>query len=123
MGAVELKLEEGRGSIRGLEVANPAGYSPGSALSFGELTLEMDKASRAVALVRAAAPFCCWACPWARPYRHKTMHPRVCLMLGAVANHLKVGHPMSRSAPALVLLALCGLMTFRLWGPEVWLPW
>ncbi|MCP3962052.1 MAG: hypothetical protein GY719_29775 [bacterium] len=56
VGAVELKLEEGRGSIRGVEVANPAGYSAGNALSFGELTLEIDKASGAVVLVRAAAP-------------------------------------------------------------------
>ncbi len=56
VGGVELELEEGRGSIRGLEVANPEGYSAANALSFGELTLEIDKASGAVALVRAAAP-------------------------------------------------------------------
>ncbi len=56
VGSVELDLEQGRGSIRGLEVANPSGYSGDPALAFGELTLELDKESGAVALARAAAP-------------------------------------------------------------------
>ncbi len=38
------------------EVANPPGYSGEPALAFGELTLELDRASGAVALARAAAP-------------------------------------------------------------------
>ncbi len=45
------------------------------------------------------------------------------LMLGAVANHLKARHPLSSSAPAFVLLVLCGLTAARLWSPEVLSPW
>lgn len=44
------------------------------------------------------------------------------LMLGAVAYHLKARHPLSKSAPALALLVLCGAIAAGLWGPEVWLP-
>lgn len=39
-----------------------------------------------------------------------------CLMLGAVANHLKARHPLAKSAPAVVLLVLCGLIGAGLWG-------
>ena len=47
----------------------------------------------------------------------------VVLMLGAVANHAKVRHPLSKSAPALVLLVLSVLLAASSWGPEVWRPW
>jgi hypothetical protein len=34
------------------------------------------------------------------------------LMAGAVAMHLKVGDPLKKSVPALVLLGLCGIVIF-----------
>ncbi len=39
---VELALSEGRLSIAGLEVGNPEGFSSGSALSLGDITVDMD---------------------------------------------------------------------------------
>lgn len=56
VGSVELQLTEGRGTIRNLQVANPSGYSRGNAISFGELTLDIDYASQVIELVRAGAP-------------------------------------------------------------------
>ena len=52
--AVELSLSEGRGSIRGLEVANPPGYSSNPALALGELTLSLDADAGAISLIRVA---------------------------------------------------------------------
>jgi len=40
--SVEIRLREGRGTIRGLRVANPAGFSSAEAISFEELTLAID---------------------------------------------------------------------------------
>ena len=40
--SVEIELASGRGTVRGLTVANPDGFSPGAAFSLGEITLEID---------------------------------------------------------------------------------
>lgn len=42
VGSVELSLAEGRGSIRGLRVGNPAGYAAGDAFRLGEITVDLD---------------------------------------------------------------------------------
>ena len=44
---VKVSLSEGRGELRGLSVANPEGYSVASALSLGEIVLDIDTASLA----------------------------------------------------------------------------
>ena len=38
---VDISLREGRGSIRGLRIANPAGFS-GDAVSFSDITIVID---------------------------------------------------------------------------------
>ncbi len=47
----------------------------------------------------------------------------IALMLGAIANHLKVRHPISKVVPALLLLILAGTVAILSWGPQTWLPW
>lgn len=42
---VEIGLKAGRGSIEGLTVANPPGFSTGNIFSLGEITLDIDTAS------------------------------------------------------------------------------
>jgi len=56
VGGVELALKEGRGSIRGFEIANPPGYSRSPAFAIDELTLKLDFKSGAIQLIRAGAP-------------------------------------------------------------------
>ena len=58
-----------------------------------------------------------------RPARFWAAAGLLGLMLGAVANHLKVRHAMSKAAPAFVLLILCAVIGVLSWGPEVWRPW
>lgn len=43
--SVTLSLSEGRGTFRGLRVANPAGFTPGDAVRVGEITLQLDVSS------------------------------------------------------------------------------
>ena len=43
--SVAIDLTEGKGSLKGLSIANPASYPDGNALSFAELTLQIDLAS------------------------------------------------------------------------------
>jgi len=45
VGGVDIDLRAGRGSIRGLRVANPSGYSGSEAFTLGEITLDIDLAS------------------------------------------------------------------------------
>ena len=45
VGEVELALREGRGTIRGLSVANPEGFQPRPAFALGEVTLVIDLTS------------------------------------------------------------------------------
>jgi hypothetical protein len=45
VGAVELALRDGRGTIRGLRVGNPEGFSEGEAFRLGEITVEIDVSS------------------------------------------------------------------------------
>lgn len=45
VGSVDISLKSGRGTIRNLRVANPDGFSHGSAVQFGEVTLDVDIAS------------------------------------------------------------------------------
>ncbi len=40
--SVEIILTDGRGTIRGLTIANPPGFSSGSAFSLGEITLDIE---------------------------------------------------------------------------------
>lgn len=42
---VDIKLQDGRGTLKGLTVANPAGYSQPLAFSLGEVALDIDPAS------------------------------------------------------------------------------
>lgn len=42
VGSVELSLKDGRGTLHGLTVANPEGFSGGDAIRFGEITLVFD---------------------------------------------------------------------------------
>ena len=43
--SVSIQLREGKGTIRGLRVANPDGFPPGDAVSFGEIALGIDVGS------------------------------------------------------------------------------
>lgn len=43
--SVEIGLKEGRGSVRGLSVANPAGFSGKPIFQLGEITLDLDTAT------------------------------------------------------------------------------
>jgi len=45
VGSVRIDLRGGRGTIRGLRVANPKGYSRGDAFELGEITLGIDLGS------------------------------------------------------------------------------
>jgi hypothetical protein len=45
VGSVAIDLREGRGTIRNLRVANPAGFSSDDAFSLGEITLGIDLSS------------------------------------------------------------------------------
>ena len=49
---VEIALREGRGSIRGLRVANPEGYSAADAFRLGEITLQIDPGSLTASPIR-----------------------------------------------------------------------
>jgi hypothetical protein len=40
--SVQIDVKEGRGTIRGLRIANPDGFSGGDAVSLGEITLDLD---------------------------------------------------------------------------------
>ena len=59
--AVKIALKEGRGSLSGLTVGNPAGFTSANAFSLGEISLAIDPASLTtnpivVKEVRVAAP-------------------------------------------------------------------
>ena len=54
--SVNIDLVEGNGTIGGLSVANPDGYSRNAAMRFGELTLNLDYESLTIELIRAGAP-------------------------------------------------------------------
>lgn len=43
--SVNFSFKEGRGTIRGLTIANPPGFPPGDAFSLGEVTLRLDLSS------------------------------------------------------------------------------
>ena len=43
--SVDFSLKEGRGTIRGLTIANPPAFPPGEAFSLGEVTLRLDLSS------------------------------------------------------------------------------
>ncbi len=45
VGSVKITLTEGRGTIRGLRVGNPSGFSSNDAFSLGEITLDLDTGS------------------------------------------------------------------------------
>jgi hypothetical protein len=45
VGSVHIDLREGRGTIRGLRVANPPGFSSGDAFELGEIALDIDTRS------------------------------------------------------------------------------
>jgi len=45
VGSVDLALTEGKGTIRGLRVGNPVGYSSGDAFRLGEITVQVDPKS------------------------------------------------------------------------------
>ena len=39
---VDISIREGRGSIKGLTVANPDGFKKGNAFSLGDITVDID---------------------------------------------------------------------------------
>jgi len=43
--SVDFSFKEGRGTIRGITIANPPGFPPGDAFSLGEVTLRLDLSS------------------------------------------------------------------------------
>lgn len=43
--SVDFSFKEGRGTIRGLTIANPPGFPPGEAFSLGEITVRLDLSS------------------------------------------------------------------------------
>lgn len=45
VGSVSLSLRDGKGTLRGVSVANPEGFSSGNAIYFGEVTLQLDLGS------------------------------------------------------------------------------
>ena len=45
VGSVKIELAEGRGTISGLRVGNPEGFSAGDAFTLGEITVDIDPAS------------------------------------------------------------------------------
>lgn len=45
LAGAEIQLREGRGTLRGLRVRNPDGFSREDAVSFGEITLDIDTGS------------------------------------------------------------------------------
>jgi len=45
VGSVEISLKSGRGTIRGVRVGNPDGFSDENAVELGEITLDLDVAS------------------------------------------------------------------------------
>jgi uncharacterized protein involved in outer membrane biogenesis len=45
VGSVDISLESGRGTIRGIEVHNPKGFSSAAAFRLGEITIDLDVAS------------------------------------------------------------------------------
>lgn len=45
VGSVSISLSDGKGTLRGVSVANPEGFSSANALYFGEVTLQLDLAS------------------------------------------------------------------------------
>jgi hypothetical protein len=47
LAGVDLELREGRGTLTGLRVANPEGFSGGDAVTLGEITLDVDTESLA----------------------------------------------------------------------------
>jgi hypothetical protein len=61
VGSVDLALTEGKGTIRGLRVGNPAGYASGDAFRLGEITIQVDPKSItgtpiAIPQIRVIAP-------------------------------------------------------------------
>jgi hypothetical protein len=45
LASVKLQVREGRGTLRGLRIANPEGFSRADAVSLGEITLDLDVAT------------------------------------------------------------------------------
>jgi hypothetical protein len=62
VGSVSIEPARGKGTIEGLQVAQPAGYGPGDAIAVEEITLDLDEGSLAsgspyvISLVRVAEP-------------------------------------------------------------------
>ncbi len=54
--SVRLELRQGKATVTGLTVANPPGYSDGSALSFGRITVQVDPEAKAVKEILAVNP-------------------------------------------------------------------
>ncbi|MBK1790860.1 DoxX family protein [Persicirhabdus sediminis] len=63
-------------------------------------------AMRLIGLAEVAAAVGLWL-PGLRQYAAGGM---VLMMLGAIANHIKVKHPISQSFPAILVLVLCALI-------------
>jgi len=45
VGSVSISLQEGRGTLSGLQIANPPGFASGDAFSLGQITVQIDPAS------------------------------------------------------------------------------
>jgi hypothetical protein len=61
LAGVDLELREGRGTLRGLRIGNPDGFSNDDAIALGEITLDVDPGSLAkepivIETIRIAGP-------------------------------------------------------------------
>lgn len=56
VGAVDIKISEGRAAIKQLTVANPKGFSAKPMMDFGELAVKLDIKSKIINQVKIASP-------------------------------------------------------------------
>lgn len=54
--SVNISLKDGKATIKGLTVANPAGFSSEPAISFGELTVDIDYKTGAIQKIYTGTP-------------------------------------------------------------------
>lgn len=56
VGGVHIELSQGKATITGLTVANPPGYSDNSALSFGQITVQIASGGKVIKEILAVDP-------------------------------------------------------------------
>ena len=56
VGGVHIELSQGKATVSGLTVANPPGYSNNSALSFGQITVQIGSGGKVIKQIVAVDP-------------------------------------------------------------------